>query len=252
MNNVGTIIIILVVIIVLYFLIRYYWGSGSILTSGINDATIMQTISASSLTQSISGANAANYTYSIWIYIDDWSYRYGEEKIVFGRSANNTSETSKIGPKEPAPLVTLGAGENSLSFLLQVYPGVTSTTTTETKISVVNTAVVRNIPIQKWVNVLMSVYGRSLDIYLDGKLVRTYVLDGPAKVNTNTDVYITPNGGFSGYTSKFEYWPNSTNPQTAWDIYSKGYSDSILTFNNPYSVNISVYNGNLQESSLII
>lgn len=248
--SVASIIIIVIIIVILFFLIKYYWSSNSTLTSGVNDASVMQTISASSLKQSDTGANAANYTYSIWVYIDDWSYRYGEEKIIFGRAATNTNETSTIGPKEPGPLVTLGALENSISFLLTVYPGSTSTTSVTNSSSVVNTCSVRNIPIQKWVNVLMSVYGRSLDVYLDGKLVKTCVLDGPAKVNSNTDVYVTPNGGFSGYTSKFQYWPNATDPQTAWNIYSKGYSNRAFSaFNNPYSVSVSVYDGDVEKSS---
>jgi hypothetical protein len=40
---------------------------------------------------------------------------------------------------------------------------------------------------------------------------------------------VTPAGGFSGWTAKFQYYPNSTDPQTAWNIYQKGYGASWLS-----------------------
>ena len=59
-------------------------------------------------------------------------------------------------------------------------------------------------------------------------LVRTCVLPGVAKANAAADIIVTPGGGFSGYTTNFQYWPASTNPQEAYDIYKNGLGDSIL------------------------
>ena len=53
-----------------------------------------------------------------------------------------------------------------------------------------------NIPIQKWCNLFFSVYGRTLDIYLDGKLVQTSILPGTAKIAPMANIYLTPDGGF--------------------------------------------------------
>ena len=41
-----------------------------------------------------------------------------------------------------------------------------------------NMCSIDNIPIQKWVNLMISVYSRTMDIYLDGKLVNSYILPG--------------------------------------------------------------------------
>jgi hypothetical protein len=103
------------------------------------------------------------------------------------------------------------------------------------------------------INLLISVYGRSLDVYLDGKLVKTSVLPGVAKINNNSNVYITPSGGFSGWTSKFQYFPNSTDPQTAWNIYQKGYGSSVLsnTFGK-YQVKLSFVENGTETSSLTV
>ncbi len=95
---------------------------------------------------------------------------------------------------------------------------------------------VANIPIQKWVNIIISLYGRTLDVYIDGKLVRTCVLPGVAKIAKNAPIYITPMGGFSGYTSNVNYYNDALNPQEAYNIYRLGYGGSGINF--PYSVKL--------------
>ena len=41
-------------------------------------------------------------------------------------------------------------------------------------------------------------------------------------INSESSVYLTPDGGFSGYTSRFNYWSKPVGPQEAWNIYKKG------------------------------
>lgn len=216
--------IIIILILFLYFVLNYIYSSTTVTTS-IASGTTMQTIQASTLSTIKSGIKSSNFTYSIWFYIDDWNYNYGKEKVLFGRVGALTSTQGANGSygKEPCPMVTFGGIENNLNVIMSVYSGVGTTSS-----SISHTCNVSNIPIQAWCNLLISVYGRTLDIYLDGKLVNTCVLPGTAKINEDANVYITPVGGFSGWTSKFEYYPNATDPQTAWNIYQKGYSNSII------------------------
>jgi len=135
---------------------------------------------------------------------------------------------------------------------LQVYPGTDTASEATDSSSTVHTCNVSNVPLQKWVNLIISAYGRSLDVYIDGKLVRTCVLPGVAKVDPSTDVFITPNGGFSGWTSVFQYWPQSCDPQKAWNIYKKGYGGSMLGNLGKYSIKVSVMEGDTEESSFQI
>jgi len=253
--SISSILIIVIIITIIIYIISYFYFNSSILVNNVSDATISNVISSSSLTTPTTGSTAANFTYSIWIYITDWSYNYGQEKIIFVRPGVGEIDTSTITSSTPYlypnPLVKLGATENNLIISQEVYNTTTTTATSTTPTSTF-TCGVSNIPIQKWVNILVSIYGRSMDLYLDGKLVRTCVMPGIAKVASITPVYITPNGGFSGYYSKFEYFPNSTDPQTAWNIYSKGYTNKWSLFSSDYSVNISVYNGTTLQNSLTI
>jgi hypothetical protein len=241
--QISTILFIIVIIVLLYVVIRYVMKDANTL-SGLTSGTTMQTIEASSLAQSSDGTNSSNFAYSIWFYVNDWNYRYGEPKYLFARMADSTSQTS------PCPSVTLGPISNNLDVALTVYPGDDSTSgDSET----VHHCGIPNIPIQKWVNLLISTYGRTLDVYLDGKLVKTCVLPGVAKINNDASVYVTPIGGFSGWTSKFQYYPNSVDPQTAWNIYQKGYGSSMLSnIFGKYQIKVSVVENGAESSSLTI
>lgn len=255
--SISSILIIVIIIIIIVYIISYFYFNSSILVNNVSDGTLLNTISSTSLKSSTTGSTAANFTYSIWIYITDWSYNYGQEKIIFVRPGSNVGNidsstiTSSTPSLSPNPLVMLGATENNLIISQEIYNTKTTTATSKTPTSTF-TCGISNIPIQKWANILVSVYGRSMDLYLDGKLVRTCVMPGIAKVSSTSPVYISPNGGFSGYYSKFEYYPNSTDPQTAWNIYAKGYTDKWSLFSSDYSVNISVYNGTTLENSVTI
>jgi hypothetical protein len=114
----------------------------------------------------------------------------------------------------------------------------------------VNTCLITNIPIQKWFNIIVSLYGSTLDVYLDGKLVRTCVLPNVPQVNNNTDLKVTNKGGFSGWTTNFKYWSDASNPQQAYNIYKDGYGGSILgNLISKYRVRVSMVSDNVVKSS---
>lgn len=238
-------LLLIFIIILIVIVVRYIMKDVNTL-SGVVSAKTMQTISASSLASSSSGGNSSNYTYSVWFYVDDWNYRYGEPKVIFGRM------TSGTGSKEPCPSVVLAPAENNIIISLAVYPGLDEQPT-EGENYIIHNCPIANIPIQKWCNLLMSVYGRTMDLYLDGKLVRTCILPGVAKVDNDSNVYVTPNGGFAGWTSNLQYWPNATDPQKAWDIYTKGYGGSWLgNLFGSYSVKVTVMENDVESTSFTI
>lgn len=116
-----------------------------------------------------------------------------------------------------------------------------------------HTCEVRNFPLQKWVNLIISVYGRTLDIYIDGKLVRTCVLPGVVKLNSGSDMYITPDNGFHGFTSNIIYRPYESNPQEAYNIYYKGYGSAwINSIFNRYKVKVSLLKDSIETNSFQI
>jgi hypothetical protein len=253
--SVSSIVMIVVILLLLYFVIVALTKDVSMLNKTVADGTAAINIASPSTDKS---NTAANFTYSIWFYVNDWNYRYGDLKFIFARIgaggtlSPNVSDAATLDSLLPCPAVTLDPTQNnvSISITCTSSTGKTSDSTLPTQL---NVTTVQNVPIQRWVNLLFSVYGRTLDIYIDGKLVRTTILPGIAMVNPSSNIYITPNGGFNGWTSKFQYWPNATDPQTAWNIYTAGYGggflDSIL---GQYQVKFAFINNGVETSSISI
>ena len=232
--NTHTIVLGVVTVLLLYFIYVYFFASSNQTTLvNYHDATQQMSISASSLPS----GTTANYTFSIWTYINEWNYRYGEDKVIFQRSdANN----------DPAPKVYLDATTNNLIVSLATYGNDGSTSTSNISLCSIN-----NIPIQTWTNVIMTLNNRALDLYLNGKLVRTCVLPGVPKLNPASAVVLCPNGGFSGYISNFEYLSNAINPTQAYNIYKAGFSSgsSIGNFFDKYRVKVAFVENNKEVNS---
>ena len=208
--------------------------------SSMQDGNVEKIIPASDLSSSTN--NTSNFTYSVWFYIEDRTYRYGQEKVILTRIDSD---------RNPSPQIALGAFQNNLNVSLQTYPDGSNTDTSS--VSQTHNCNIKNVPIQSWVNALISVNGRTLDVYIDGKLVRTCVMPGVARIAANAPVIITPGGGFSGYTAEIKYWPNATNPQEAWNIYRSGYGGSILgNLFNKYRIKVAFLEDNKEQSSFEI
>lgn len=232
-------IILIILIFILFVVLIHYIVKDSNKLSDLTSGETSQTIESSKLSD---GESSSNFTYSIWFYIDDWNYRYGDKKILFARVGNGVL----------CPKVLFTPSVNNLLVEMTIYPSDTNTIKGES-MSTNFTCGIPNVPLQKWCNFLMTSYGRTTDLYLDGKLVKTCVLPGVPKIEPGAPVYITPNGGFSGWTSTFKYWGESTNPQKAWDIYKEGYGGNWLgNLFGQYSIKVSIIEGDTEETSVTI
>ena len=222
-------IVLWIVAIILFLILVYVLSllfSGTTTLSTYADATVPTVIPAKSITD----ATALNYGYSIWIYIDNWSYAYGgTPKQIFNRGSN--------------PIVSLGSVDNALTTTVKLADDLSTATCT-----------VPNIPLQKWTNIIVTLNDKSLDTYLNGKLVKTCVLSSPpATVSSTTDVNLTPSGGFAGFTARFKYWGSAVNPQQAWNVYKQGPGGNLLTsFFNQYSLQLNFLRGKETKASITI
>jgi len=239
--EVSQIIILSIVILLFYVLIRYI-TSGAKTHTSLTSALQMQVIKAGDIEDSSASART-NYAVSIWFYIDDWNYNYGVHKPLMVRHSNGTANTEPLLPGlkiiTPCPAIILGGTDNVLDIFQTVLPPSDDSVVTSMSEKVINGETISrcklsNIPIQKWVNLIVSYYGRTCDVYLDGKLVRTCVIDGIPKVNKSADMYITPSleegkGSFKGWTTDFKYFDTALNPQQAYDTYAKGFGGNWLS-----------------------
>jgi hypothetical protein len=81
-----------------------------------------------------------------------------------------------------------------------------------------------NLPLQTWVHLIVSIDNDFVDVYMNGKLVKSFkdVIDVPS--TTSTIEY----GKLSCYLAKLVRSTNATDPQSAWNLYSAGNGENPL------------------------
>ena len=136
------------------------------------------------------------FTWSVWMYINDLVYKEGQYRHVFHKGNDNINfGGSKIGMNFPnnGPGLYLGPKENTLVVVMNTFD------------TIGEEIEIENIPVKKWVNVILQCDGKNLDIYVNGTLARRHILNGVPKQNYG-DVYVAMNGGFDGYISELRYF----------------------------------------------
>jgi hypothetical protein len=101
--------------------------------------------------------------------------------------------------------------------------------TTNTQEPNVEICDVENIPLQRWVNINVSVHDNVIDIAMDGQLVKSCVLSGAPYISTEESLYVSPkignsgaSGGFNGYISNLQYTNKSLPLNKIYQTYKNG------------------------------
>tara|TARA_X000000368_G_scaffold411262_1_gene395890 strand:- start:4262 stop:5137 length:876 start_codon:yes stop_codon:yes gene_type:complete len=287
----NIIIITILVLIVVYLITKFLFVTDIIydilcdasIEAGTNDAS--GTIESYFVTnknvisnKDFNDNNTSNFMLSVWFYIDNWGDAISNEKNILyvGANANaNTvpalqSDTIGMSTKTRAtsttatPLKNINIGldkyENNLFIDIETYPDTPPAATGDGN-TIYTRYLIKNIPVQKWNCLILSVDTKTLDVYLDGKLRNSFILHGVYK-NVPDDgkrknIYIgnlgNPNTGFQGFITRIRYQPNAINPQEAYNIYKKGINASLAkTLYNKYGLKVSFTEYNKERASFNI
>lgn len=141
---------------------------------------------AKTLGRSKNEEGGLEFSYVMWMYIEDWSYKYGQWKHIMHKG-NESSWPLR------APGMWLHPKKNSLRVYMNTFKDVGEFVDVD------------NIPLRKWFNVFVCVKQRSLDIYINGNLIKKKELNGLPRQNFG-DIYINAFRGFSGYLSNMRYY----------------------------------------------
>jgi hypothetical protein len=219
-------------------------SSGNLLSS-LHDATTTTTVPAASAP--LSSENQGNYGSQWWMFVKDWNYGYGKDKsVVFRPDASNGSVAN--------PNVTLHPTDNTLRVSVSIFPSSEGGSGKSEPAPAghsgssddVFVCDVPNIPLQAWFSVSMTVFERNLDVYIDGKLVKSCFLPGVPKPAVG-DIQLAKDGGFSGYMCDFNHYPRMLTPDDAIAFYTAGTPCSSQTTPSSaaaatgYSVKFGVY-----------
>ena len=97
-----------------------------------------------------------------------------------------------------------------------------------------------NIPLNKWIQVMIRVEDNTMDIYINGSLAKRHIFTSVPRQN-NGDVFVAQNGGFTGYLSNLRYYAYGLQPGEIVDIVKQGpnlkaakQSNSPLNAKPPY------------------
>lgn len=126
--------------------------------------------------------NKVNNSYTICghIYIDDWKYRYSNEKVVLEKGNNS-------------PKIYLDKYINNLIFQVNTSSDIASYT-------------IKNVDINRWFHFALVVSGLDIELYYNGKVYRSKLLSSLPRLN-NDNIIVCPEEGFSGLVYDFRfYW----------------------------------------------
>ena len=233
---------ILVILIVLY---RYFFTDptiNSLVSTGSAKTKVVK-----QATELTGNAESADFTYSVWIFVKDWNYKLGVKKSIIKRVGTDGSQV--------CPEIRLSESTNNLEIVMQVYSN-----TGENNSSLSEVCTVSNIPLQKWTHILVSTNNRALDTYIDGKLVKTCLLEGPPKINGQAPITVCgvetgPEAlpGFDGYVAKVKYYSRTLNPREVYEIYKEGFSNSYFgSLFNKYKLRFSYLKDNQEVGAIEI
>ena len=148
--------------------------------------------SSKTIARSVNANDGIEFTWSVWIYIDDLEYGKGKYKHIFSKGNSDVQDNGLIFPNN-APGLYISPFKNDLVVIMNTH-------------NVINEEVIINdIPLNKWVNVIIRCQNDVLDVYINGTITRSIKLNGVPKQNYG-DVYVAMNGGFSGNISNLWYY----------------------------------------------
>lgn len=172
------------------------------------------------------------FTWSVWIFVNDFGVKETEMKHVFHKGNDNISLGVSGGEdginypnNSPGLYITPrldGQGKGDMAGLKIIMNSFE-------KIN--EEIIVKDLPLHKWVNIIIRVTKQSqLDVYINGTLVKRHILAGVPKQNYG-DVYVSMNGGFDGNTSDLRYFEEAIGTNKIQSIVNKGPNTNYVAGN---------------------
>ena len=209
-------IIVLVVLILLFIIYKVYMNykrrtdDGKLeLLPQIHDGKSEKTIPGSDNFK-ISQGNEINYNF--WLFISDYRYNYDYDKVVFSKEDHNGINHE----------VLLLRSQNTLRFVTKLQTDNKIVDSESPELSNVFHCDIANIPLQKWLNINISVYNNNIDIYINSELAKSCVAKG-YPINAKGKIKVCKNGGFNGFITKFNLYGKNLSLDKINKIYTKGF-----------------------------
>jgi hypothetical protein len=169
--------------------------------------------------RSVNSTDGLEFTWSVWIFVDNFAYKETEYKHIFHKGndgINMTNQPTGVNYPNNGPGLYITPHTNNLSVIMSTFE--------DAKEEVL----VKDLPLNKWVNVIIRVSKQNqLDIYINGVLAKRHLLKSVPKQNYG-DVFASMNGGFSGYTSALRYFNSALGTSQIQSLVDQGPNEKML------------------------
>ena len=203
------------------------------LIDGMVDATQMIVFAqdpssngAKTIYRSVNANDGIEFTWSVWIYINNLQYLEGQYRHVFYKGNSNLDQNGLNFPNN-APGLYIAPNTNALIVMMNTYN------------SINEEVMIPDIPLNKWVNVIIRCQNTTMDVYINGTITRSVNLMGVPKQNYG-DVYVGMNGGFDGNISNLWYYNYALGTSEIQSLSKTGPNTKVVG-NNGLGINTPDY-----------
>lgn len=213
------------VVLIMYMLFQSYFDGKQSLVSQTKLSKMTDVTTVSKPTASI-------FSYGIWVHIGQWSNGSGEQilferdtelKVYFTSNAGLKIKTSKTNPDDVDDIV-----------------------------------VTNNFPIQKWVHIGIVVDNQIMDVYLDGKMVKSVKLKANISPSDNNSITYGKDSDGKGiaiadntHIAEHKRITYALDPKGMWDLYMEGNGMGGLTqAASEMNVNLSILKDGVESSKI--
>jgi hypothetical protein len=179
---------------------------------------------AKTIYRSVNANDGIEFTWSVWVFINSipTTEKY---KHVFSKGNYTIGSDGMMDPNN-APGLYIAPDTNTMVLVMNTYEVINEEIT------------IPNIPINKWLNLIIRCQNNTLDVYVNGTISRSINLVGVPKQNYG-NVYVTANGGFDGYVSNLWYFNYGLGTSAIQKIVEKGPNTRMIGSNG---IDDSMYN----------
>jgi hypothetical protein len=147
------------------------------------------------ISRSANATDGIEFTWSCWIFIKEIPLTSSQYQCVFykGNDFSSNSDAKGLNFPNNAPGLYIAPNTNNLVVFMNTFKVINEQVT------------IPDIPLNKWVNVIIRCQNTTLDVYINGSIAKSLQLRGVPKQNYGS-VFVAANGGFSGYISNLWYY----------------------------------------------
>lgn len=225
--NVAMIVLGVVLLIGAYFMYQYLTGQ----TATLVQNTYLRTQAAPIPITNYDAPTGVRCAYSMWLFVN--AVEPTSLTRIFWISVPSTGPST--GPaaaaNEPLLLALTQKSELQLTVAGKMY------------------SITENFPLQKWERIDMSFDNKTLDFYLDGKLLKSFQMSVSLATPTTASLNF---GAIDAYVSGFKRQSSPIDPSSAWSTYLSGNKTFAASMVPNYGVTLALSKDSVTQKTITL